>query len=129
MIVEYLDVDIDVTLDSNVDLEPLLADFLEKLKQQIVPALAECPEDDRRGLRGIRLLESNNPKYVIANTRIQVEYLPEASCAVGSSQNCHRVLVKLELFLKGSEYQVRYQVWYRVHYVSTSMNVIDTLTH
>jgi hypothetical protein len=112
MIVEYLDVDTDVTLDSDVDLEPLLPDFLERMKQQLVPALAECPEDDRRGLRGIRLLESSNAKYVIANSRVQVEYLPVASCAVGSSKNCHRVLVKLELFLKGSEY------------VSTLMNVI-----
>jgi hypothetical protein len=25
-------------------------------------------------------LESNNPKYGIANTHVQVEYLPEASC-------------------------------------------------
>jgi hypothetical protein len=112
MIIEYLDVDTDVMLDSDVDLEPLLADFLEKIKQQLVPALAECPEDDRRGLRRIRLLESSNPKYVIANTHVQVESLPKASCAVGSSKNCHRVLVKLKLFLKGSEY------------VSTLMNVV-----
>jgi hypothetical protein len=103
MIVEHLHVDIDVTLDSDVDLEPLLADFLEKMKQQLVPALAECPEDDRRGVRGLRLLESSNPKYIIANTHVQVESLPKASCAVGSSKSCHRVLIKLELFLKGSE--------------------------
>jgi hypothetical protein len=68
MIVEYLDVDIDVTLDSNVDLEPLLADFLKKMKQQLVPALAECFQKTIVEVFG----GSDSWKQIIQNMALQI---------------------------------------------------------
>jgi hypothetical protein len=113
MVVELLDVEVDVTLDNTTnitDIATLLPSLEEVMKERLVPALSHCPFDGSS-----RRLESENYKYVVANTFLQLQDRPGVSCSERSPQPCHRIVMKLELYLKGHEY------------VSTLMNLVYDL--
>ncbi|KAL3931665.1 MAG: hypothetical protein SGBAC_011203 [Bacillariaceae sp.] len=115
MVLEVLDVEVDVSLDSeHVDTATLLASLEAIMKERLVPAFSECPFEEpntRKLLRG-RDLGSDNPKYAIANTVLEFRERQGVSCNEASIQPCHRIVMKVELFLKGHEY------------VSTLMNMV-----
>mmetsp|Transcript_37532 Transcript_37532/g.91038 ORF Transcript_37532/g.91038 Transcript_37532/m.91038 type:complete len:635 (-) Transcript_37532:95-1999(-) len=114
MVVEFLDVEVDVTLDSDtLDIVSLLPSLEGVMKERLVPALSHCPFQEEGNRR--RRLESENPKYVVANTFLRLEDRPGVSCSARSPQPCHRIVMKLQLFLKGHEY------------VSTLMNLVYDL--
>lgn len=114
MVTELLDVEVDVALDSDaLDIVPLLQSLEDVMQERLVPALSHCPFEEgntRRSLEG-----SENSMYAVANTFLKLEDRPGVSCSERSPQPCHRIVMKLELFLKGHEY------------VSTLMNLVYDL--
>jgi len=100
---EPLYVSTDVSFVSEgYDMESLLPDLSDAMKQYFAPTLAGCFDKDRR--RNLRRRLSRNPKFSVLNTDIELEYDDDNECNFDSPKPCYRIIVKLNLYLKGQEY-------------------------
>jgi hypothetical protein len=107
MLMKIFDVFMEVQLSGQTDMGPLMTDIQERIEQVLVPDLAGCfdVESNRqlasKSMRGSRRLESN--RFVIANGIVTMAIDEDAACTDGASDNCHVVVVNLELSLQGDE--------------------------
>ncbi|CAJ1945920.1 unnamed protein product [Cylindrotheca closterium] len=85
-----------VLKDNNTMMEPLLDEFLDAIQEKIVPSLAGC------SVIIDELVEAW--RFVIFDAFVTGRVPPDEACIEEDfvNLNCHRVSVKLDLFLKGN---------------------------
>eukprot|EP00980_Cylindrotheca_fusiformis_P024807 scaffold12503_cov143-Cylindrotheca_fusiformis.AAC.1 len=107
MLVEQYEVDLDVSLNfGGGDFDSLLDRLSSEIQQTILPELAGCEDSNRKLMelnlplliRGGRQL---NTRYVIANAAIAVANPLGEWCSAGSGPLCYRVVVTMDVALKG----------------------------
>jgi hypothetical protein len=107
MFMEQYEVDLDVALDfGGTSFDALLNRLAMEIRQTILPEMAGCADSNRQLMevslpsliRGNRQL---NTRYAIANAAIDLVNPLGEWCAAGSGPLCYRVVVTLNVALKG----------------------------
>jgi hypothetical protein len=108
MLMEQYEVDLDVALDfGGTSFDALLNRLAMEIRQTILPELAGCADSNRQLMEvslpslirgGNRQL---NARYAIANAAIELVNPLGEWCAAGSGPLCYRVVVTLNVALKG----------------------------
>ncbi|KAL3937978.1 MAG: hypothetical protein SGBAC_007018 [Bacillariaceae sp.] len=103
------DIKMEVILSrDNVEADTAMLDIEEKLRSILIPSLVGCTDVQRRQLRG--KLQShrrlvNSLQFAIASGRVTVRLSDDGACETETTgtQLCYRIIVSLELSLKGEE--------------------------
>jgi hypothetical protein len=116
MIVRNFDVVLDVSLESEAELDvPLDEQVQAKTKQILIPKLVGCSEERRaltdfytttaKSIRsdGRKLTISNPRRYAVANADVTVTVLESGSCQASASETCYSVVITLDLSLKSED--------------------------
>jgi hypothetical protein len=107
MLVEQYEVDLDVALDfGGTSFDALLNRLAMEIRQTILPEMAGCADSNRQLMeislpsliRGNRQL---NARYSIANAAIDLVNPLGEWCSAGSGPLCYRVVITLDVALKG----------------------------
>mmetsp|Transcript_45310 Transcript_45310/g.109699 ORF Transcript_45310/g.109699 Transcript_45310/m.109699 type:complete len:772 (+) Transcript_45310:601-2916(+) len=128
-ITKWFDIKMDVALTLQLsDLIEVIASIETRMQRFLGPRLADCPQERRlQESIGEDILERKLliEDHVVGNALFAVEYQADQSCLPSSLTPCIRLLVKLQLFLKGEEDALDL-----VNRVSTIMGeggIVDTL--
>jgi hypothetical protein len=99
------DLDLDITLFNPTDILSLLGEIRDYLQVELAPALAQC-DFSRRYLRRINEKPDRRlilTKYVVGNAFFDIGELEDETCQAGAAANCHRIVERVVLDLKGGE--------------------------